>query len=427
MRLCWLLVAVPCALGCAEQEDEPACEELPCLDEVGALCTVAGTGVGGFAGDGGSALEAELSLPFDVAFAPDGTPVIVDFNNLRIRAIDRETGVISTVVGTGALGGLDDTCSGDPAVGDDALELCLNHASGVAFDPGGQMLIAGWHNSQVFRVDLESGTVTGVFGTGRRAYEGDGGPAEAATFDTVPAVAPAADGSLFVMDQQNQVIRVIDADGTIARYAGNCVVDRTWDGEALCAEGEEPAPCPGSDKLACGDLDESCARPCSIDFEGGTALEMRMAQAFGGPVEPTGQLALAPDGTLYFSDPLNFRVRSISPGGTVTTVAGSGEMGYAGDGGPATTAQLTTPGDLALADDGTLFIADPRANCVRRVARDGTIDTVVGVCGGERGLTEDGFPAIVADLRLPYGVAVAGPILYVAETGNHVIRAVRLE
>jgi hypothetical protein len=125
------------------------------------------------------------------------------------------------------------------------------------------------------------------------------------------------------------------------------------------------------------------------------------------------------------SDSDNRRVRVIGSDGTVRTVAGNGEDATTGDGGPATQASLRSPADLALGDDGSLFIADPWAMCVRRVAPDGTIDTVAGVCG-ERGFEGDGGPATEALFKAPFGLAVAGPILYIADTGNQRVRAVRL-
>lgn len=153
---------------------------------------------------------------------------------------------------------------------------------------------------------------------------------------------------------------------------------------------------------------------------------MRLSFGFGCAAQPSGQLLLAASGELYVSDSDNRRVRVVGRDGIVRTVAGTGERGSSGDGGPATEATLTEPADLALGDDGSLFIADPWADCVRRVGTDDVIDTVAGVCGSERDFTGDGGPAIEARLALPFGLAVDGPILYIADTGNQRIRAVRL-
>lgn len=399
----------------------------PCPGEVGVICTLAGNGEYDFTGNGGPAREASLGLPTDLAVGPDGTMFVVDFNNSMIRAIDPVSGIISGFAGKSELEPED---CGEFAIGEDVRDLCLNHPPTASFDGDGQMLVATWYNSRVVAIDPATRRLTAVYGSGGRGYDGDGGPAALATFDTPSSVIAGGDGGLYVMDQQNQVIRFIDREGAIRRHAGQCVLDYDLQtGElTLCEPDEEPVACLDNDKTTCGDP-EDCLAACQPSYagDGSPALEIRMAQSFGGSNEPNGHLALDADGNLYFSDSRNRRVRMIDVTGTVRTVAGTGEEGVAGDGGPATAAQLFDPADLALAADGTLFIADPWANCVRRVAPDGIIDTVAGVCGGERSFAGDGGPATEAGLKLPYGIGLAGSVLYIADTGNSRIRAVRLE
>ncbi len=421
------------ALGCAPEEEShhrhdhaaDAGRTPVCLDEIGVMCTVAGNGEPALAGDGGPASAASLSLPLDVAFAADGTMLVVDFNNDVIRAIDPDTGIIQRVAGSADLGA--EGCSSQ--LGQDPLDLCLNHPTGVAFDAAGQLLVAGYFNSRLFRIDLAVGRVTGVMGTGQRRYGGEEGPAAAASFDLVSSVVSDGAGGIYLTDQQNQVIRFVDPDGIIHRHAGRCIVDiDLLTGEPLCGEGEQPVACPDSDKLTCGDPAETCSRPCVPSFagDGGPPLDMRLSLAFGASADPSGQLLLTPGGDLFLSDSRNRRVRLIGRDGVVRTVAGTGEEGSAGDGGPATAATLTSPADLARDDDGSLFIADPWVNCVRRISPDGIIDTVAGVCGAERDFAGDGGPATDARMKVPFGVAVAGGVLYIADTGNQRIRAVRL-
>ena len=334
----WPLVCVVVPwIGCNTADDAA---EPQCLDDVGVLCTIAGTGESGFSGDGGAARDAALSLPIDVAFAPDGALHISDWTNGRIRRIDPDSGLIDTIAGSGEL------CAQDETLGLDARDLCLNHPSDLDFTPAGEVLIAGWFNSRVFAVHLESGVVTGVLGTGARGYDGEGGPAVDAVFDTVASTAPDPAGGLYLMDQQNQIIRRVDADGDIELHAGHCVVE--WDdtGAAPCAPDEEPVACPDSDKQTCGDPATTCLYPCTPAFagDGGPALGLRMGQPFGAQATPSGQLALDSDGTLYFSDPLNGRVRAIAPDLVVRTVVEG----------------LAQPADLVLAPDGTLLVADVR-------------------------------------------------------------------
>ncbi len=156
-----------------------------------------------------------------------------------------------------------------------------------------------------------------------------------------------------------------------------------------------------------------------------------MAQPFGQSADPGGRIVFDGDGNLYFADPANSLIRKIDTEGIVTRfagtapVAGLAQSGYAGDGGPATAAKMFNPVDLALDADGTMYVSDVYNHCVRAIAADGTIDTVAGTCGAA-GYTGDDGPALAAQLKRPYGVEVHGDFLYIADTGNNVIRAVRL-
>lgn len=388
----------------------PGCA--PCDPAGGNLCTVAGTGTAGFSGDGKRAEQAELYLPVDVTRGPDQKLYVVDFNNHRIRAVDAR-GVISTVAGTGLLG--------DGPEGP-ALEADFNHPTQVAFDPGGRLVIAAWHNSRIKRIDPTTGLMSDIGGTGKRAYSGDEGPVKQADLDLPAAIAFDSKGNTLVMDQANQVIRKIDLQGMITRFAGQCLVNE-------CAPGEQPTACAGTNKFACGAADaEVCKKPCLGGFggDGGPALLARMSQPFGQAADPAGRLAVDAHDNVYFADSRNHRIRQIDAAGIITTVAGNGEEGFGGEGGPATEAQLNTPTDLALAADGTLYFADTLNSCVRAVGTDGIIRTVAGVCG-ERGSTGENGPASRALLDRPYGLDLTSEgLLYIADTYNHRIRVVRV-
>jgi sugar lactone lactonase YvrE len=139
-------------------------------------------------------------------------------------------------------------------------------------------------------------------------------------------------------------------------------------------------------------------------------------------------LAFADDGTLYVSDMLNNRIRKITPDGRIHTFAGTGSQGYSGDGGPADQAELHYPAHLAFGPDGNLYFSDMNNHRVRRIqmASPHRIDSVAG--NGQRGFSSDGTPATSARLNLPRGLAF-GPdgILYIVDSFNRKIRAVRLE
>jgi DNA-binding beta-propeller fold protein YncE len=393
------------AVGCSDEPGPPPCEAGP-----GEICTVAGVDIAGFKGDGGPATEAALYLPQDATVGPDGLLYLLDWNNHRVRRVDG-SGVIDTFAGTGQLG--------DGPVGP-ARDADFNHPTNIVFDGAGKMIIAAWHNSRIKVLDLASGMLEDACGTGARSYNGDGGPAEEAVLDLPASVAIDPNGELFIMDQANQVIRKIDSAGEITRVAGQCIVNECMPGDALEA-------CPMSNKMVCNAAanPDACKSPCQPAYGGddGPALEMRMSQPFGQQADPAGRIAFDADGNLYFADTGNHRVRRIDTDGTVTTVAGTGEPGLAGEGGPATAAQLNRPIDIAIADDGTLYIADTFNSCVRMV-KDGNISTVAGVCG-QRGFAGEGGPATAALLDRPYGITLAPDgTLYVVDTYNHRVRMV---
>ncbi len=216
-------------------------------------------------------------------------------------------------------------------------------------------------------------------GDGQDCYSGpcgDGGPATQAQLGAPECVASSPDGSIYIADGSNRVRRV-DPDGTIATVAGN---------------GEQ---CPYGDP--CGD--------------GGPATEARFFNISG--------IAVSPEGAIYIADS-TYRVRRVGPDGIITTVAGTGESGFDGDGGPATEAKFDYPSGVAVDADGSLYIADILNNRVRRVGPNGMVTTVAG--GGYAG---DGSPATDASLYWPTDVAV-GPdgSLYIADSRHNRVRRV---
>ncbi len=386
----------------------------PCA-EVGAICTVAGNGVADLGDPSGQATEQPLFLPIDVAAGPDGRLYIADFGNSCVRDLDRETGIMRRVIGTGSWD------SGCPDGGSecDALEVGLNHPSSIAFD-GDDALVSATLSSRVMRVDLARGRVTDVYGTGRRGtYSGDGGAAADAAFDVPSSVVVDAGGGLLVLDQMNQVIRRIDADGVVDRVAGGCFTDDLEDGgSGSCTAADGPAACEGSDKLTCGASESACSSVCLPDFAGddGPAVDARFAFDFGAQAVP-GRMIGTPSGELLIADTGNRRIRRIDAGGVITTVAGTGEE--RGEG------ALVRPYDVALDADGTIYIADGGDFCVRALRPGGELVAVAGQCGA-RGFAGDEGPAREALLGQVMGVEVVGDLLYLADTSNHVVRAVVL-
>ncbi len=409
------------AIGCGVDAPAPCDRTVP-----GNVCTIAGNGENGYSGEEGLALEARLSLPMDTKVAPDGSLMIIDWNNHRIRQLAAD-GTIHFIIGNGEIGGSID----DPATGD------FNHPTGILFNPAGtQLYISAWHNSKVRAYDLATAAVVDTCGDGRRAYFGDDSPALTASLDLPASIAWSPTGELTILDQANQVIRQIDTAGKIHRLAGQCVVDMAApSGPGACPDGVAPTACPApSGKTVCGDPAIWCSTACSPGYGGdeGPALAMRMGQAFGQAADPGGRILYDPQGNLIFADTTNDVIRSIDPAGIVHRIAGVAPVngvaqgGYSGDGGAALSAQLNHPVDLALGDDGTIYVSDVYNHCIRAIHPDRTISTVAGVCG-MKGSSGDGGPATKALLNRPYGVEWNAGTLYIADTGNSVVRAIRLK
>jgi streptogramin lyase len=179
----------------------------------GTISTVAGTGKVGFGGDGGPATKAQFSSPHSIALDADGNLFIADIGNHRIRKVDAKTGVVTTIVGNGEKKQPQPGTIGSdkPMIGPRAL-----------FIDGGTLWIALREGHSVWRLDLASSELAHVAGTGKRGFTGDGGPAASATFDGPKGIAVGPDKAVYVVDTENHAIRRIDlASGTIATIAGS--------------------------------------------------------------------------------------------------------------------------------------------------------------------------------------------------------------
>ena len=356
--------------GCAEED--------PCPRTPGTLCAFMGTGFAGLGSEGQSRETSPLFLPQDVTVGPDGRVWVLDWNNHRVRAVGPD-GRTETVLGSGQVG---------DGVEGPAREVALKQPTHVAFDGQGRLVLSAWGNSKVMRLDAETGRLETIAGTGKRAFGGDGGPADGAALNFPVATAAGPDGALYIADQANQRVRKVTPEGRITTVVGT--------GEA------------------------------GFGGDGGPALEARLQGPAGQAASPSGKIAVDARGNLYIADSGNQRVRKVSPEGRITTVAGSGvEEGDIGEGVPAVEARLARPTDVAVGPDGTLYIADTDHSCVRKVTPDGRIHTVAGVCGQE-GSTGDNGPATAALLWRPFGLDL-GPdgTLYIADTYNHRVRLVR--
>ena len=246
----------------------------------------------------------------------------------------------------------------------------------MAADSAGNLYIAD-ETSHVIREVGENGVIATVAGTGSSGYSGDGGPATSARLTHPSGIAVDSAGNLHIADEYNHVIRTVATNGIITTVVGTG------------SEGDS-----GDGGLATNAQLDS---PESVRFDAA--------------------------GNLYIADRYSEKVRKVATNRIITTVAGSGWIGYGGDGGPATSAELSLPADAVVDTAGNLYIADYGNNVVRKVAPNGTITTLAG--NGAEGYSGDGGPAIRAQLSEPNGVGVDGSgNLYIADSGNSAIRKV---
>ncbi len=276
--------------------------------------------------------------------------------------------IISTIAGNGTAG-----YSGD---GGPAASAELNSPSGVAVDFSGNIYIADYKNNRIRRVDA-SGVISTVAGKGTAGYSGDGGPASSAELSTPSGVAVDTSGNIYIADSSNNCVRKVDASGVISTVAGNGTAGYSGDG--------------------------------------GPAVSAELSSPSGVAVDTSGNI--------YIADDKNNCIRKVDASGVISTVAGNGTGGYSGDGGPASSAELSSPFGVAVDASGNIYIADDKNNRIRKVDASGVISTVAG--NGTGGYSGDGGPATSAQLNSPSGLAVdSSGNIYIADTTNYRVREV---
>ena len=375
------------------------------VDASGIITTVAGTGEGGGGGDGGRAVEARLNSPISVAVDRAGNLYIAEYSNHRIRRVD-VSGIITTVAGTGEIG-----FSGD---GGPAVEARLWHPGGVAVDGSGALYIADTFNHRIRRVDA-SGALTTIAGIGESDFSGDGGLAAGAWLNQPEGVAVDTSGNVYIADTHNHRVRRVDASGIITTVAGT--------GEWGFGRDAGPA------------VEVPLAEPVGVAVDEAGNLYIAVADRIlrvnsQGIISRVTTERVVPDdvavdgaGNVYVADGNSNRIQRVDASGSLTTVAGTGERGFSGDGGPAVKAQLNNPTGVAVDEMGAVYIADRWNHRIRRVDASGVITTDAGI--GEGSDSGGMGPATEAALNWPEGVAVdRRGNLYIADTYNHRIRRV---
>ncbi len=331
--------------------------------------SVAGTGYLGYEGDGGLAVDSMLNSPFHVELDPSEKFLyIADCFNFVIRKVDLKTGIISTIAGTGRSG-----YTGD---GDLAINADIDEIYAIQVDHKGNLYMLQRLIPCIRKIDLNTGVIQTIAGTGISGYSGDNGLAVQATMKEPNDCVLDGHGGLLVADVQDQRIRKIDLNsGLITTFAGT------------------------GEKAHSGD--DQDARYAALH----------------------GARAVCVDtiGNTYLCEREGNTLRKIDADGIISTVAGTGEKGYEGDGGPATAATLNGPKAIRCDPDGNVFIVDTENHAIRKLDVSSGILTTVS--GGHEGPDGDGGQAILSGMGRPHGVVIdKSGGHYVADTQNHRVR-----
>ena len=336
--------------------------------------TIAGTGVAGYKLEGSSGLLATrtpVNNPYGIVVGPDGALYFCEVDTGRTRRMDLGTGRLTTVAGNGEA-----AYAGD---GGPALAASFSAPHEIRFDRDGHLFIVERDAHVVRRVDAQTGLVSTVAGTGEAGFSGDDGLAVEAQLRQPHSIAFVANGDLLICDIGNgRVRRVNMRSGTISTLSGT---------------GERRQPTPDTGPLEGTPL--RGPRSLDTDPEGNAYLVLR-------------------EGNAVF--------RLDTGAGRLQRIAGTGEQGLTGDGGPGSTATFNGPKGIAYsASDHSLYIVDTENHAIRRFSlATGTIDTVLGT--GERGDGPDGDP-MRCQLARPHGVFAHQGVLYVTDSENHRVRA----
>ena len=332
------------------------------------ITTVAGNGTYGYSGNGGMATSAQLAWQMGVIADNAGNIYIGDHDNNVVRKVN-SAGIITNFAGNGVLG-----YTGDGGL---ATSAQLYHPSWMGFDNPGNLYIIDQNAEVIRKVDIITGIITSITGNLPAGYSGDGGPLITAQFRSITGITFDATGNMYISDNGNHVIRKVNTLGVITTVAGTGV--------------------PG------------------FGGDGGLATSAQLASPY--------KVVFDNNGNMYIPENGNNRIRKVNNTGIISTYAGTGNFGYSGDGGQATSADLQYPWTIDVDNEGNLYIGDG-ANVVRKVTTNGIITTYAG--NGTYGNTGDGGLATLAELGTIAGISLdpAGNLLISVREYFNVIRKV---
>ena len=341
------------------------------MANAGEVSTFAGTGTKGFAGDGGPANKAQIDNPFGVIRGPDGNIWFCEYTGQRVRKVSKD-GKITNIAGNGKKG-----YSGD---GGPAVDATFNLPHEIRFDKKGDLYIVDMVNNAVRKVDMKTGIISTIAGTGKPGYSGDGGQANKAQLKSPHSIQFDQAGDLYICDIGNHVIRKIDMKtGIISTFAGT----------------GKPGVTPDNSPLD------------------------------GTPINGPRSLDLDSQGNLWLATREGNQVFRIDPKQRkIYHIAGTGKAGFTGHGGPAKQANLSGPKGIAVGPDGNIYLADCESHSIRMIdMKKGTIELLVG--DGKKGDGPDGDP-LKCQLARPHGIFVdSDGTIFIGDSENHRVRRVK--
>lgn len=391
------------------------------LTQAGVVTAVAGNGAYSFSGDGGPATSAAFNGIYALAIDANNNLYICDSNNHRVRKVTPD-GIVQTIAGQYGKG-----FSGD---GGPATNALLNYPRHIALDSARNLYVNDYNNNRVRKIATD-GTITTVAGSNICCSSPNGGLATNAYLYTGPVTTDPA-GNIYIWDYFSGRIRRV-TNGVIGDFAGNGTVGFAGDGGNASSARFSNVTGLGTDSqnnLYIVDADNERIRKVTADNTINTVAGRAHFGGDGGPAtsallhRPYG-VATAADGTIYFTDTVNHRVRKIAIDGKISTIAGTGDPGFAGDNGPATAAMLAYPDSIAIDAAANIYVVDQSQLRVRKIAASGTITTIAG--SGRLAYSNDSQGALGSGFAYIGGIAVdATGNLYLSESLNNKVKKIVL-
>ena len=392
------------------------------INSAGIITLFAGNDTLGFSGDNGPATNAKLNIPIGICTDNSGNVYIADYSNNRIRKVD-VSGTITTFAGNGTA-----AFSGD---GLSATGASVKQPAAVGFDLSGNCFIVDQGNVRIRKVNT-SGIISTIAGAGTLGSSPDGTPATAAVFSYPSAVSINASGTVYFTDKTNGLVRYIDNLGFLRTFAGG---GPHYPGDGLTADSVSMFRPSGIAFDRYGNLgisigeDHRVAKVNTsgifntmagnltnlIAGEGGPATAAQVYQPWGVTVDNSGNI--------FVSEYSNHIIVKINNAGIASRYAGTGQQGFAGDGGPATAAKLFDPRGVVTDNAGNLFVTDHGNHRIRKIDAAGIISTVAGNATSGPGV--DNVPATSTSLNYPMNINLDRyGNLYICDWGHNHIRMV---